>query len=368
MLVALLLNAQDTGLRFKGMLSTYGHYNPSNDQKFWLGGRYLPQLNYGIDLGDSKLIDFESSANIYGNAAMAGIAYTDTDGDLKPYRLWARYSSPQFEIRAGLQKINFGSASMLRPLMWFDQIDPRDPLKLTDGVWGVLGRYYFLNNANVWLWGLYGNKNTKGWEKFKTNNNFPEFGGRIQLPIPLGEAAFSYHHRIADMQDINSSLPLNNEIPENRYGLDVRLDWVIGCWFEASWIKKEVDFGFFNNQEVFNVGVDYTLGIGSGLYIAFEQLILAYDEKAFSFANPISFSLLSMSYPLGMFDNLNAIVYYDWTNNNAYNFVNYQHQFKNISMYVMGYLNPENYKIPTQGGSTNLFGGKGLQLMLVWNH
>ena len=68
-----------------------------------------------------------------------------------------RYSSDQFELRLGLQKINFGSASMLRPLMWFDQMDPRDPLHLTDGVWGLLARYYFLNNANIWLWGLYGN-------------------------------------------------------------------------------------------------------------------------------------------------------------------------------------------------------------------
>ena len=65
----------------------------------------------------------------------------------------------KLHIEPGLQKINFGSATMLRPLMWFDQVDPRDPLQLTDGVWGVLGRYYFLNNANIWLWGLYGNKN-----------------------------------------------------------------------------------------------------------------------------------------------------------------------------------------------------------------
>ena len=124
----------------------------------------------------------------------------------------------------------------------------------------------------------------------------------------------------------------------------------------------------FTNQEIFNVGLDYTIGVGSGLYMAYEQLILAYDEVAFSFENTISFSLLSFSYPIGMFDNLSAIVYYDWKNNNAYNFVNYQHQFNNISMYIMGYWNPENYNIPTQGGSTNLFGGKGVQLMFVWNH
>jgi len=54
-----------------------------------------------------------------------------------------------------LQKINFGSATLFRLLMWFDRIDPRDPLKLTDGVYGLLLRYYFHNNTNIWLWGLY---------------------------------------------------------------------------------------------------------------------------------------------------------------------------------------------------------------------
>jgi hypothetical protein len=252
--------------------------------------------------------------------------------------------------------------------MWFDRMDPRDPLKLTDGVWGVLGRYYFINNANVWLWGLYGNNSAKGWEAYKTNKDFPEYGGRLQIPVPLGEAALTYHHRIADMQDINSSLPLNNEIPENRIGFDVRLDWAIGCWFEGSWVNMQKNMGMFTNQEVLNLGLDYTFGVGNGLYMAFEQLLLSYDEKAFEIKNATSFSLLSLSYPIGLFDNISAIVYYDWTNNSMYNFVNWQKQFNKISLYVMGYWNPKDYRIPTQGGSTNLFGGQGVQIMMVWNY
>lgn len=353
---------------FKGQAIGYTHFNPSNDQQLWFGARYLPQLNSEFHLKESRLIDFEASANIYGNVAVGSADQLETDGDLKPYRLWARYSSQQLEIRAGLQKINFGSANMLRPLMWFDQIDPRDPLKLTDGVWGVLGRYYFLNNANIWLWGLYGNNNPKGWELAGTSKGKPEFGGRIQYPVPLGEAALTYHHRTASVQNPMVSVSNLLDVPENRYGFDLRLDWFLGTWVEASWIHKNAELGMFNNQEVLNLGLDYTIGIGSGLYIAYEQLILAYDKEAFGFENSISFSLFSMSYPLGLFDNITGIVYYDWYNNNAYNFVNYQHQFNNLSLYLMGYWNPENYNIPTQGGSTQLFGGKGVQLMLVWNH
>ena len=42
------------------------------------------------------------------------------------------------------QKMNFGSAIILRCLTWFNSIDPRDPLQATDGKTGPLLRYYFL--------------------------------------------------------------------------------------------------------------------------------------------------------------------------------------------------------------------------------
>jgi hypothetical protein len=85
--------------------------------------------------------------------------------------------------------------------LWFDQIDDHDPFKLTDGVWGVLGRYYFLNNANIWVWSLCGNKNPKGWDIFGANFKYPEIEGRIQVPVPVSEATLSYPHRVADTRN-----------------------------------------------------------------------------------------------------------------------------------------------------------------------
>ena len=52
-----------------------------------------------------------------------------------PTAAWLRLSTSRFEARVGLQKINFGSATLFRPLMWFDSLDPRDPLQITDGVY-----------------------------------------------------------------------------------------------------------------------------------------------------------------------------------------------------------------------------------------
>jgi len=355
-------------LNFKGQLSAYSHFNPNNNYLWWNGGRYIPEAHFEVPVTDDRLFDFETSANIYGNFGLKNFNNTASNGKIKPYRLWTRYSTSQFELRAGLQKINFGSASILRPLMWFDQVDPRDPLQLTDGVWGLLGRYYFLNNATVWLWTLYGNKNLKGWEAVNTNQSVPEVGGRFQYPVSTGEAALSYHYRVADSRALSETELQFEKIPEHRIGFDAKFDWVVGCWMEASWKNMGENLGMFTNQEILNLGVDYTFGLGNGLTVIYEQLLASYDEKAFSFDEPVAFSLMSVSYPVGLFDNLSLIVYFDWRNNAAYNFINWQKQFNKITLYMMGHVNPKNYYIPTQRATENLFAGTGIQLMFVFNH
>ena len=351
-----------------GQVSAWGGYNSGNPLPVITGGRYIPSVYYGIRPQADRLFDFEASANLYGSLAFHPFDASESHAAIKPYRLWMRYSTDQLEIRLGLQKINFGSASMLRPLMWFDQIDPRDPLHLTDGVWALLGRYYFLNNANIWLWGLYGNHDPRGWELIPSNKKIPEFGGRIQVPVPNGEMGLSYHFRKAD----NSGMPLftdfNNEIPEDRFGFDAKWDMKTGFWIEGSWTRKRMDAGTLTNQEILNAGIDYTFGLGNGLYMAYEHLILSYDQKPFDFRNRTSFSLLTATYPAGLFDNLSAIIYYNWTSHQVYNFATWQRQFDNIVFYLMAYWNPEGYGLPAKTGPQNYFSGKGFRIMFVFNH
>ena len=352
-------------LLFKGQLSAWFNYSYTNDD-FLLGGRYIPQVNAIKKLKYSCLIDAELSANIYGTLP----GDPNPQGDIKPYRAWMRFSSPQLEIRAGLQKINFGSATMLRPLMWFDRIDPRDPLQLTDGVWGTMGRYYFLNNANIWLWGLYGNKGTKGWEFQATKEKTPEFGGRIQYPIPLGEAALSFHHRTASYVSSPYDIVTYNipTLPENRFGFDAKIDWVVGFWVEASWNSFTKDIGLLTNQTLLNCGADYTFGLGNGLLVTYEHLVAAQDSVPFRFDYKANFSLMSLSYPIGLFDNLSAIFYYSWENEQVYSFLNWQRTYNRISLHLMAYWNPEMMGLPQQNLNSNLFGGKGMQFMFVFNH
>jgi hypothetical protein len=359
--------AGDT-LVFKGQASGWVNLNPDIGMPVWVGARYIPTMNYQVQLPKNRLIDFEASANLGGNAGFHPFDSVNSDASLKAYRLWARYSTRQLELRIGLQKINFGSASVLRPLMWFDQLDPRDPLQLTNGVWAILGRYYFLNNANIWLWGLYGNKETKTWEVGKTEQKTPEFGGRVQLPVLKGEAALSCHFRHADTRLLTDSITGNSNTPEQRLGLDGKWDIGPGIWFESVWIHKSLNTGIFTNQEIFTVGTDYTFSIGNGLNVVFEHMIYGYGEKAFDVNNRLSFSGLTLSYPLNINNQMNAVFYHDWTNNAFYNFVNWKHQFNRIALYFMAYWNPEDYRMPLQNTKNNITSGKGIQIMMVFNH
>jgi hypothetical protein len=357
-----------TGFRFSGQLSSWMNLNLSTDLPLWAGARYIPQANYGLSAGSDQLFDVEISVNLSGTAGLKPFDSLDAEGILKPYRAWIRYSGKQFEVRLGLQKLSFGSALMLRPLMWFDQLDPRDPLQLTDGVWGLLGRYYFLNNANIWLWSLYGNKDRSGWELIKSNSKIPEFGGRVQLPVPSGEIAFTYNHRVADSRETGGSVMAYEKIPEDRYGFDAKWDFNAGLWIEGSFTHKHRDLDLLTNQLILNAGIDYTLSAGNGIYIAIEHLIFTYDEKPFAFSDPNHFSLMTISYPIGLIDKISAIIYYGWNDKNAYSFLTWQREFDKISLYLMAYWNPELYELPAQYSTRAIYAGKGMQIMFVFNH
>jgi hypothetical protein len=206
------------------------------------------------------------------------------------------------------------------------------------------------------------------WETGKTNQQYPEFGGRFQSPLGGGETAFTYHYRIADTREFDSPSIAFDEVSENRFGIDGKWDVGVGLWFEAAWITKSKNVGSLTNQQIINAGMDYTFGIGNGLNMVFEQLVFSSDRKPFIFSANYWFSGLAASYPVSIFDNLQAIIYYDWMNNSFYNFINWGKQFNKFDFNLMAYWNPENYNMPAQNTDRMLYGGKGLQVMVVYNH
>lgn len=286
-----------------------------------------------------------------------------TNSDLELYRLKFRFTTARAEVRIGLQKINFGPAQLLRSLMWFDRLDPRDPLHITDGVWGLLSRYYFQNNANVWLWELFGNDETKGYELYPTAPERPEFGGRVQFPVPRGEVGISSHVR-----RVRAQLITETEFLEKRIGLDGRWDVGIGLWFELvsqQWETDELPYEFTKSM---TVGMDYTIGIGNGIYAIAEHMSNAVSDQLFSRDEDNQISAYSLSYPISMFDTVMGYGFYDWENGNYYQYIGWQR------IYDSWIINPSLFWYPDDesagiGMEPNYLGrGYGAQIIIIYNH
>jgi hypothetical protein len=355
---------------WKGQLSAWFTTNNSQALGIQLGIRYIPVFSLKTTLGGTSAFDAEASLNVFGAAQFHRLDSVQTSSDIKPYRLWVRFSTPQLEARLGLQKINFGSALLLRPLMWFDRIDPNDPLQLTDGVYGLLLKYTFLNNTNIWLWGLYGNNDTKGWEAVPSLRKYAEYGGRAQVPFLAGELALSYHHRRMNTQASLIPLPAEEKqaVPENRIGLDGKWDIGAGVWFEA--VLAHQDFAIYplKYQRYLNFGLDYTFGLGNGLHVLTEYLAVDSSEKAFTSEESIRFSAVALDYPLGLLDRIKGMVFYNWKTKDWYRFITWQRTYDRWSFYLIAFWNPEEYRIYASQQGKNLFGGKGIQIMAVFNH
>lgn len=353
----------------KGQVIGWLTGNAKKSIKPMIGLRYIPTFSLAKTFEQDFALDLEFSLNAYGTTRFHAVDDIRTDGEINPYRLWFRFATSQLEARIGLQKINFGSAMLLRPLMWFDRIDPRDPLQLTDGVYGLLFRYYFLNNANVWFWGLLENDEPKGWEVLASVKDIPEFGGRIQIPLANGEAAVTYHHREIETKGLLQPIALDtSHIPENRYALDGKWDIGVGIWFEAAMVHQNTQALPYPWQRAFNVGLDYTLGWGNGLNVMGEHFVMAASQEAWNSGETVEFSALALNYPLGLLDTLTGIFYFDWKNDDLYSFFRWQRTYDRWSINVMAFWNPERFEIYQVGGDNNLFAGKGIQIMIVYNY
>ena len=359
------LNAQ-YNFDFDGQLLGQTNIGFEKQSPRFFGLRYLPELILKKKTDSLSSIAFEISGNFSITGLHLANNINESKTNLSPYRIWFRYEIKKWEFRLGLQKIDFGSAQLLRPIQWFNQIDPRDPLGLTNGVNGLLVRRYFKNNSNLWLWGLYGNDKQRGLDAFPTIKKSPEFGGRFQTLIPKGEAAISYHYREAG--DVNNQLFENYISPEHRIGFDSKLDLGFGIWTEVSFVHRVKNIGLLTNQLLVNIGLDYTFGIGNGLTLSKEYLFSDSSDSLNKDYIRRGFSAISLNYPLNFSSTLSALIYHQWNNNSQTLMINYQQQFNNLTGYLILYYNPETVQGIQQNEIFQSFSGPGVQLLLVFNH
>ncbi len=335
-----------------------------------LGLRYIPELSLNQSLTDDLVFDFEAATDAHWFAQYDGSEYLEGDAEVELYRLWGRVASPQLELRLGLQKLSFGPATLLRSLMWFDTLDPRDPLSLTDGVYALLGRYYFLNNANIWLWALYGNDELRGRETLPADKHNVEFGGRVQLPVGPGEAGLSYHQRRVDPSGtwLTAAYPKQKPFVEQRIGLDGKWDVGVGLWFEATLTQQDFELPEPCYERLLSIGVDYTFAIGNGPHLLFEQFLRSQSDTAFESGSSQSISALSMDYPLTLLDTVSVITYHDWDSRDWTHFLAWRRTYDRWQLQISGFWGPDQASATRDSAGAASYSGKGIQIMLVLNH
>jgi len=340
----------------RGQVSAY-HLEARNEGErvYSTGIRYIPLLELLQETGGGNFIDLEASLNAW---AASGIV---DDHDIELYRLKLRFASARTETRLGLQTINFGPGFLLRPLRWFDRLDPRDPLRLTNGVYALRFSYVAQNNANIWLWGLYGNDEPKGFELMPTSDDRPEFGGRLQIPVGPGEIALTLHNRKAQ-----PPLRFLHKIDETRFALDGRWDIEIGIWFEAMLQRQGSEDLETTWTQMLMVGSDYTFGIGSGLHLLIEHMAVAVttDFPLSAWDEDAHMTAVMLGYPVGYLDYIQAIGYYDWESDDYYQFLSWQRSWDNLSINLSLFHNP----MQVDQGLQATAGGTGGQILLMYNH
>ena len=306
----------------------YTNTESNNDFIFKLN--YQPDLSLDLWSQESKKVDLQLVLNQTNS-----LSYLDNtwegDIDLELYRSLVRYSTLNYEFRLGLQQLNFGQALILRPLQWFDNIDPLEENRDSDGVYAFLAKRYFLDNSNMWGWIILDDGE---FSEDRSMHNFVkqlEYGGRWQYPIENTEFALSLHQK---------KLTNSEYSQETRLGFDIRKDYVLGFWAETS-LSLYHGHQAISSSNLLTIGADYTFSVGNGLYLLLENLIisdLAPDEYLPNKAKSTAFQI---SYPLNLFDSVQGIATYDWQLEQDNLFLSYSRSYDYLSVYLNLYRSGE---------------------------
>jgi len=301
---------------------------------------YIPTFSAAA----GEAIDMEWALRLSVNST--GAYQSELESLTKQHRLWARYSVEKLEIRAGLQKMAFGPGMLLRPLAWYDTLDPRDPTGQTDGVEALRVRYFGGDN-----WSL------AGWVN-RLNDEFDmASGGRLELTTPSTEIGITFHYQAADTNLFTYQVA---GFGRQRIAFDLRYDGFIGAWTEVVYGHgSSVDMSTDVLQIM--IGGDYTLGIGQGIFLLNENL---YSRDSNADIDPSAISMLMASISLGFIDQFTAIVLIDWDGQQAFNYLRWSRVYDSWSFNLMVGANPG--RSGAEGPLSSF--GESIQLMLIYNH
>ena len=152
---------------------------------------------------------------------------------------------------------------------------------------------------------------------------------------------------------------------EDRLGLDAKLDVGVGLCFEGVLVRDQ--FRTTEGEDALTwthlctVGVDYTIGVGAGLTATAEHMFVGSDSTPFGDGIGTQVSAFLLSLPVGLVDNVRAIVYYDWMHDVPYNYLVWQRTFDRWMFSLGAFWNPVR-PVALVGSQVTGIAGKGLRL------
>jgi len=185
-----------------------------------------------------------------------------------------------------------------------------------------------------------------------------DMGGRLEYPVPAGTLGLTLH---------SMDVTRETQVTENRLAVDARFDAIVGLWSELVYSRTKFGIADPINSVTAMAGVDYTFGVGNGLYIALESLTSHTSNGDGNLLWVAGSTALMGTYTLGLADGLTAYLY-------AINFphietqyipmLGWQHTRGNWLYYLALYDMPEMEAV----GSIALPTGTGIQFNIAFNH
>ena len=291
---------------------------------------YIPHLSRSFTLSDEDAIDFEFSERL--------MFTSDQSYSLVPYRAWVRYTTSGMDIRVGLQKISFGPSQVLRSIAWFDNIDIKNPLALTEGVNSFRVKNYFSDSFNTWFWMI-----ESEMSKFS-------LGGRGEYSTEVADIGLTLHRDEDDQLHTAGQFPILLNNANTRVGIDARYDGFIGLWNETAIIVEDKS----DIHVCATIGLDYTLPYLQGIHFLFEHL--NYNRISTSIDNQnIALSSFMVGFPIGIFNNIMFITTMNWDDAKLNHYMKWSHTLDDFGINFMASTGPTDMN--------NI-----LQIMLTFNH
>jgi hypothetical protein len=137
-------------------------------------------------------------------------------------------------------------------------------------------------------------------------------------------------------------------------------------WFETMLQHQQTSSLPYEWTKLTTLGVDYTFGIGNGLYVVGEHLITTLSEEALGWDQDSHASAVLLTYPVGLFDTLSAIGSYSWEQNKHSLYVTWQRTYDRWSVNLSVFDYPESDAAVEFRQAP--IGGYGGQLIVIFYH